>query len=197
MIKFNRLLILGIVAFSSFDIFAQIEKKESTLAGVYLTLTDFQIGKLSYDIDCSTEKQKIKLHDFFSRPYIDVYYKGEKYSLQKKDIYGFRDCHNNTYRFFKNDEYKLEEGGSINIYSLQESAPSGKSYKSISIYYFSSSLTSEIKSLTVENLKSAFPANYKFHDSLDEIFKGGVEVSEYDSFHKMYRVNHIYQLSLK
>jgi hypothetical protein len=193
----KKALMLGFVSLISFNSLAQTEKKETTLAGVYLTHGDFTAGKLKYEIDCSAEKQKIKLHDFFSKPYIDVYYKGEKSTLQKKDIYGYRDCHNNIYRFFANEEYKLEESGGINIYSVQVSAQSGKSYKWTNEYYFSSSPTGEIKPLTIENLKYAFPDNHKFHDALDETFKGGVEVSEFDSFHKMYKVNHIYQMTLK
>ena len=193
----KQMLIVGLLILASFNLFAQTKKKETTLAGVYLTLADFQKGKLTYDIDCSTEKQKIKLHDFFSKPYIDVYYKGEKHTLQKKVVYGYRDCNSNIFRFFDNQEYQLAESGDINLYFLQEATPSAKSFKMVNVYYFSASPTGEIKPLTVENLKYAFPNNHKFHDALDETFKGEIAVSDYDTFHKTYKVNHVYQMSQK
>ena len=96
-----------------------------------------------------------------------------------------------------NEEYKIEEVRSITIYSLQESAPSGKSFRWINVYYFSSTPDDEIKPLTIENLKFAFPDNHKFHDTLNETFKDNVSVSEYDTFHKMFKVNHTYEMSLK
>ena len=80
----KKILIICLISFTVINLFAQTQKKEITLAGVYLTLADFKINKLTYDIDCGTEKQKIKLHDFFTKPYIDVYYKDQKHTLQKK-----------------------------------------------------------------------------------------------------------------
>ncbi len=175
---------------------AQQSKKDATLAGVYLTHADFKAGKLTYDIDCIKEKQKIKLHDFFAKPYIDVYYRGEKHTLQKKDVYGYRDCKSNVFRFFENEEYQLAESGPLHIYFLQESAPYGKSFKWINIYYFSASPQGKIILLNKENLKLAFPDNHKFHDSLDEMFKSA-DISEFDTFHKMFKVNHLYQMAIK
>ena len=58
-------------------------------------------------------------------------------------------------------------------------------------YYFSILPLDVIKQLTINNLKEAFPDNHKFHDLLDQNFNGNYEVSEYDSFHKMYKVNHL------
>ena len=195
MITIKQILIMCFITLFSIDLLAQTEKKDATLAGVYLTSTDFKKDKLTYDIDCSTEKQKIKLHDFLSKSYIDVYYKGEKHTLQKKDVYGYKDCHGNTFRFFGNEEYQLAESGNINIYFQQSPLAVDKGFTTINEYYFSSTLNNEIKSLNIENLKYAFPDNHKFHDALEVSFKGK-DISEYDTFHKMYKVNHIYQMSL-
>jgi hypothetical protein len=47
------------------------------------------------------------------------------------------------------------------------------------------------------NLKAAFPTNHKFHDELDANFKSDKELTAYDSFHKMYKVDHILMMSEK
>ena len=174
---------------------AQNHKKEETLAGIYLTLADFKIDKLTYNVDCVNEKQKIKLHDFFAKPYLDVYHKGKKITLQKKDTYGYKDCHGKTFRFFDNLEYELAESGGISIYFIQQSEAINKSFVNVNDYYFSVKPDGEIKPLTMQNLKSAFPDNHKFHDGLEADLKGN-NMAEFDTFHKMYKVNHIYQMSL-
>ena len=133
----KQFLIIAFITLASANLFSQTEKKEPTLAGVYLTLADYKAGKITYDIDCSNEKQKIKLHDFFTKPYFDVNHKGEKHTLQKKDVYGYRDCHDNMFRFFNNEEYQLAESGSINIYFLQQAVAVDKSFTTINVYYFS------------------------------------------------------------
>ncbi len=48
-------------------------------------------------------------------------------------------------------------------------------------YYFSSSASSEVKELTLTNLKKAFPDNHKFHDALDAEFKSDSELALYDT----------------
>ena len=193
----KQFLIIASLLLLSNSIFCQAKKEEPALAGVYVTLPDFQAGKLSYDIDCAAEKQKIKLHDFFSKPYFDVYYKGEKHTLQKKEVYAYRNCNNKTFRFFNNEEYQLAESGKISIYLLEQAKAEGKAFVIVNVYYFSATPDGEIKSLILENLKKAFPENHKFHDALDQTFKGNIDVSDYDSFHKMYKVNHIYEMSLQ
>ena len=174
---------------------AQSAKKEPEHSGVYLTLADFKSGKLTYGIDCRADKHKIILHDFLSKPYIDVIHEGMKHTLQKKDIYAFRDCNDIVFRFFNNREYQLTESGAINIYFLEESRSEGKGFRIVKIYYFSILPDGEIKPLTTANLKAAFPDNHKFHDALDTNLRDS-DPSEYDTFHKMFKVNHIYHMSL-
>ena len=181
----------------SLSLFCQDGKKDDRmLAGVFMTLADFKANKMTYDIDCSTEKQKIKLHDFMTLPYIDVYYKGEKHKLQKKDVYGYRDCYSKTFRFFESEEYELAESGAVNLYYQLESVSVNKVYTIVRVYYFSSTPDGEIKALNKENLKYAYPNSHKFHDLLEANFKTN-DLSEYDSFHKMYKVNHLYEMSFK
>lgn len=171
--------------------YAQVDK-----SGIYLNLVDYQKQKLTYEINCNNEKHKIKLNEFFNKPYITVVHDGKKYTHQKKDIYGFRDCNNKVYRFFGNDEYQLEESSGIVIYSKTRNETQNKGFTVVKDYYFSSSPGGEIGRLTIGNIKRAFPDNHKFHDMLDVNFKNG-DASLYDDFHKMFKVNHLLQMSLK
>lgn len=193
----KQLIVISFIFLNCSSLFSQDKKKESTLAGVFLTHADFKVNKLTYEIDCGVEKQKIKLHDFFTKPYFDVYFKGEKQTLQKKDVYGYRDCHNDIYRFFNNLEYQLEERGNINIYSLEQNVAYSRGVAIEKVFYFSARPDGEIELLTPENLKSSFPDNHKFHYALDEAFKGDADISAYDKLHKMYKVNYIYETALK
>ena len=58
-------------------------------SGIYINGDDFKKGKLSFAINCSTEKHKIKLNDFFSLPYIIVIHNDSSYKFYKRDIFGF------------------------------------------------------------------------------------------------------------
>ena len=192
-----KLVLIGAIMVFEIGANAQTEKpaKEPTLGGMFMNYADYKDNKLTYEIDCAQERFKIKLHDFFSKSYVDVTSNGKKYTLQKKDVYGFKDCIGNVYRFFGNEEYHLAETGNITIYSIQRSVPEGKVMKNVNVYFFSAKEDGMIQELTIANLKLAFPTNHKFHDMLDETFKNVEEVSQYDSFHKMYKVNHLYQMS--
>lgn len=171
--------------------FAQVDK-----SGIYLNVADYRNQKLTYEIDCRNDKHKIRLNEFFNKPYITVVHDRKKYTHQKKDIYGFRDCDNNLYRFFGNDEYKVEESKEIIIYSKNRNETQSKGFTVVKDYYFSQSPNAEIRRITIGNLKIAFPNNHKFHDMLDENFKNG-DASMYDDFHKMFKVNHLLEMSLK
>jgi hypothetical protein len=76
---------------------------------------------------------------------------------------------------------------------MQTKAAAPKVYS----YYFSKDASSPLQDLSKANLKAAFPTNHKFHDGLDANFKTDSELTAYDSFHKMYKVNHILEMSDK
>lgn len=188
MISFSTLLLL------TFQ-FTFAQQGES---GVYFTPQDFKNGKLEYAINCKTEKHKIKLNDFLDKPYITVIHEGKRYEHQKKDIFGYRDCEGIDYRFVNNGNYPiLNPRENIVLYKLIQGVDSKTSKRTIS-YFFSNGLDGNVVALTVENLKAAFSDNHKFHDLLDTEFGSGtVALTDYDSFHKIYKVNRLYQNSQK
>ncbi len=160
-------------------------------SGVYLTFKDYLSNKLTYEINCKTETHKIKLNEFLNKSYITVVHNGEKFNLNKDSIYGFISCDEPLARFQNKEHYYLDEKGGVWIFFRLEGKSSGKTFYTEKIYYFSVKGDGKLMELSIENLKSAFPTNHKFHDMLDAQFNSSAKIAEYDSFHKMYKVNHL------
>lgn len=160
-------------------------------SGVYLNGADFRNGKLTYEIDCSTEKHKIKLNEFLDKPFITVVHSGQSYKLIKDEIFGYKDCNDNVYKFVNNSHYLvLNPKEEILIYKHE--VPASKNQKAVTHYYFSATAEVEAKELTLSNLKNAYPENHKFHDLLDAEFKSGDLLAAYDLFHKTYKINRLF-----
>ena len=167
-------------------------------SGIYKTSADFKDGKLSYAINYKTEKHSINDELIFNATEIKVKHMGTSYYLKKSETYGYRDTKGIDYRFVDNNLYKiLSKGNGLMLYSVQTPAQEAAKgpVKYTTVYYFTKDITSPPQLLTKENLKAAYPDNHKFHDALDATFKDDKYLSEYDSFHKMYKVNHILEMN--
>ena len=160
--------------------------------GIYKSYSDYKNDKLTYESGCTKGKTKIRVHDFFwNMPTIKVVYDGQKYAYKKVDLYGYKDCKNEVYRFYNNTEYRIAEAGNIYIYVQQNNVPEGKGYKLVNTYYFSTAPDNEIMPLTYYNLRTAYHSNDQFLDLLDQFFSNG-DVSKYDDLHKTFKVNYVY-----
>jgi len=161
-------------------------------SGIYKSASDFRLGKLTLSVNCQDEKHRVRLHTLFGKPNVDIVHEGKKYTFQKDEIFGFRDCDSGDFRFFNREEFTIREVQSLVIYERQVSRPgvSGKGLQQTIQYFFSTGLEAPIQPLTKSELKKALPNNHPFHDKLDAQFPGE-EVSGYDSFHKTFKVNHL------
>lgn len=199
--QYLTLPLITIIALTMFDCSSSKKTSASSLqgSGIYMTAGDFTSGNLNLKVDCKSEKHKIKTHDFSEKPYIDVIHEGKEYKYQKSEIYGYRDCEGNDYRFANKAEYKILESKSITLYerTIFKPNPSGKGAITVKENYFSVKSDSELSSLTIFNLKNAFPDNHNFHDQLETTFKYDENLIEYDSFHKSYKINHILQTTIQ
>lgn len=84
----------------------------------------------------------------------------------------------------------INPGESILLYKYMHKAHSAKEVdKYAPKYYFTTESSEVLKDLTKENLKKAYPVNHAFHDALDANFNTNAELINYDSFHKMYKLN--------
>ena len=192
---FKTIVIAFAISVSATGTFAQNSLQGHS--GLYLNAQDFNNKKLSYEIDCSMESHKIKANKIFNKSKLDIIHAGKKYSYDKKDLFGYRDCNNRDFRFIDNKEYQVLDKKGFYLFSSVVYIKSGKTDSKKTAYYFSKESDGNVQELSLENLKAAFPENHKFHDMLDAQFKGDDNLGMYDSFHKTYKVNHIYSESLK
>jgi hypothetical protein len=93
-----------------------------------------------------------------------------------------------NYRVVGNDRYQVIEAKTLYIYSLDVLVRKGTSEKA---YFFSVGPNGDVLPLTILNLKKAFPDNHVFHDLLDMSFKYDSDLTRYDDFHKMFKVNRL------
>ncbi|MGZ4056891.1 MAG: hypothetical protein ACXVPY_05530 [Bacteroidia bacterium] len=185
--------------------FSQISIAQNTSSisgsGIYMNWQDYKNDNLSYIINCDSSSGKIRLNHFLSKNYIEVIQEEKKTRLSKDSIFGYRDCKQNDYRFFKNndEEFLIKENKAIVIYisDVPVTTSTGKAINLVPRYFFSAGLNSEIFPLTIINLKKAFPDNLKFHDMLDLEFNSIKDISAYDEIHKMYKVNFLLTQSNK
>lgn len=161
-------------------------------SGVFRTYADFQAGKMEYGINCETEKHKIKLKEFLGKDFITVIHEGKPYNLKKAEIWGYQLCDEKVVRFQGSDHFSLDDKGVLWVFSKQfEKMVSPKSgTKTVTTYYFSKGGDGVIVELTLLNLKAAFPDNHKLHDAIDAQFKSDGSLSEFDQYHKHYKINH-------
>ncbi len=168
-------------------------------SGIYKTADDFQNRKPSYVISYKTEKHRIKDNLLFNNEEVKVKHDGTVYTLKKGETFGYRDTKGKEFRFVDNKEYKiLNPGEPILMYVYQHPGHSPKeAEKYRPMYFFSTDAAAASQALTKANLKAAFPDTHKFHDALDAQFKTDADLASYDSFHKMYKLNHLLLMSSK
>ncbi len=181
------LILLG----SVFTASAPLHGSAPRTSGIYLTAADYNDVRLSAEGDCGSKAHKLELHDVLNKPYIDVTHGTERHRYAKSDLFGFRACDGNDYRFVSNKEYQIVEAKELYIYVAKTSVSAGKGFRTVPVYHFSVGSGGEVLPMTLGNLKEAFPTNHKFHDSLDQMFGAGQDLAQYDEFHKMFKVNRL------
>ena len=163
-------------------------------SGVYLTSDDFQNKKLTYAINCKTQKHKIKLKSFFSRPHIVVVHNDTAYTWAKNEIYGYKACGGTSYRFVDEKVYQiLNPYEPIVLYRYFVYIPRDPTVE----YFFSRDNGDEVHELTKANLKSVFPSNHRFHEALESLFERDFDLASYNKKTKEFRLLKVYKESLK
>lgn len=169
-------------------------------SGIYLTAADYQRGHLTAQAGCQAPGHRIELHDVLNKPYIDVTHRGDKRRYSKSDIYGFRTCDGQDYRFVGNREYRILEVHAVAVYAVQLPDREGDDLAvgkvEVFDYFFSVGADGPVLRLTRQNLKEAFPDNHRFHDALDQTFRAEEELARFDDFHKMFKVNRLLKASI-
>jgi len=165
-------------------------------SGIYFKASDYVKHKLSLASNCKTEKQKIIFEVMFHPKEIIVKHNGTTHKYVKDSVYAVKNCDGLIVRIFDNSEFPIiNPTEPIMIYKIT-SGGSGKGNSSIINYFFSKDATGRIHDLTIFNLKKAFHDNPKFLEAIDIEFRSDAELSVYDSFNKIHKLNHVYNVSL-
>jgi hypothetical protein len=93
-----------------------------------------------------------------------------------------------SFRLVGNDKYQIVEARALYIYALDTHVRKGALEKA---YFFSVGRNGDLLPLTILNLKNAFPDNHAFHDLLDMSFAHDSDLTRYDGFHNMFKVNRL------
>ena len=162
-------------------------------SGIYLTANDYMAHKLSFSINCKTQKHKIRAEKIIHSKEITIKHGDSTYTYPKDSVYAILNCGGSITRIYNNSSYPLiNPNEKIWVYRVY--SRSGKiSYIK---YFFSINPKDKIQELTIYNLKNAFPENHKFHDLVDIEFQGDDELMMYDNFHKIRKINRVLQNSL-
>lgn len=175
----------------SFKAFAQ---KDSS--GIYVTADDFKNQKLTYAINYKKEKHQIKTLLFLDATQIRINHHGATYTLDKSETYGYKSTTGDVFRFVDNKEYKiLNPGEEIPLY-LQTTLTSplvNPAKREEDYYYFSTSADGPLIALIIDNLKKAYRSNSQFLALINKYFKTDEELISYDSKHKIYTLNRLFQ----
>ncbi|BBE19850.1 hypothetical protein AQPE_4038 [Aquipluma nitroreducens] len=155
----------------SVQLFAQHEKeiKNSEVEGLFLTLSDFQNGKLTRPTDMQHKGDKIKLKQFFISPDIISVEQEKETVFYKDSIFAIRLTNGENYRFINRTPCLIADTSSLYIYTYKTTKTvyiqSGRHNRAKSIpvtnYYYSTGKHSEKFKLTLENIrKNALPDPY-------------------------------------
>lgn len=162
-------------------------KGQKDSSGVYITAVDFKNKKLTYGINCKTEKYKIKLNNFFNTDYITVIHEGIKYNISKDSVFGFKTCNGSSYRIADKIDYTiLNADDNILLYEfIPVSVPKNLRPP---VHKFSNGADGPMLDLTIENVKNIYPDYHLFHDEIENIFRSNSSLLSYDRYHKQYKL---------
>lgn len=167
-------------------------KAQEHQRGIYRSAEDFVSRKLTH----ASKHTHIKLHEVFKKDIIEVKHNDSNYVYKKHEIFGYKE---NTGEEFRVHEYKfyqiLNPTEKVLIYKMPHGIPQKGQAQAYS-YFFSKNASSPILSLTLKNVEGQFADNVKFDEFLETHFKTDEDLLEYDSIHKMYKLNRLYELSL-
>ena len=187
-----------IIATSLLVLKSTLSFSQKDSSGIYFTANDFVKHRLSFAINCKTQKHKIKSNLVFRPKEISIKHGDSTYTYPKDSVYGIKYCDGSIDRIYNNTEFPLiNPGEKIIIYKVVSGPTGGKGSPSVTTYYFSTDAGSKIEELTIYNIKMAFPDNHKFHDLIDMEFHSDEELIAYDNFHKVMKINRVLQNSLE
>lgn len=145
------------------QLFAQREKeiKNSEVEGLYLTISDFQNGKLTRPTDLQHEGDKIKLKQFFISPEIVSIEQNKETIFYKDSIFAIRLANGENYRFINRTPCLVADTSYLYVYTHKTTKTKVVRYSRsrrtkevpVTYFYFSTGNQKTIFMLTLANLR--------------------------------------------
>jgi hypothetical protein len=176
---------------------AVLPARDTLSGGIYLSYEHFLQHTLSYPFDCHSSTDRLELNNFLSGSSIRIIHQGEKHSLQKDQIFGYRDCDGADYRFYNKSPYRILDTAHFYLYSLEKLVQGSKIARPGIVYYFSTGAASPLLPLTIANLESAFASHPAFCYKLHSEFRSDADLITYIPSLKMYKLKYAYGQSSK
>ncbi|SEN39910.1 hypothetical protein [Niastella yeongjuensis] len=101
-------------------------------------------------------------------------------------------------RTYHKEKFQVVDTTAFYLYTQNKNVvpPGGKGMYRADLYFFSTTSDSPILPLTIENLKSAYPAHIAFHYALDAYFNSDKQLMAYDAYAKMYKLKYLFLQTL-
>jgi len=101
-------------------------------------------------------------------------------------------------RVYHKEKFQVVDTTAFYLYTQNKNVvpPGGKGMYRADLYYFSTTADSPILPLTIDNLKSAYPANIAFHYAMDAYFNSDRQLMAYDKYAKMYKLKYLFLQTL-
>lgn len=164
------------------------------IEGLYLSEKDFLDQKLSYN---SSDESPCRIKTRSSFPFKEIKIKCTEHTilLSKDSVYGYRDKTNTIFRFYERTAYTLiNPGEEIPLYKTEVSNPTKFNPAAIH-YFFSRNAGTAIHPLTINTVLEVFKDNKQFSNLVELRFRNNAELTEYDTYHKKYRLNCLLDIS--
>jgi hypothetical protein len=162
-------------------------------SGIYLTANDFIVGRLYYAC-ASRNTSKESYYDLLAQSHFFIIRPDYAWRrVDKKDVFAIRGCEGQIVRVFQGiNYYLLNPDERILIYkALMNPVSKGNIIKVK--YGFSIDSVSEIRDLTIDNLKAAFTDNPQFGVAINTNFKDDSDLYSYNKMSKCFELNRVYK----
>ncbi|HKR05282.1 MAG TPA: hypothetical protein VJY62_11675 [Bacteroidia bacterium] len=187
---------LNVFLFVSICAIGSLAQAQIAQPGIYISGNDFDTNKIS-SFEIKGKKYKLKLHDTFYKPFIEVESGDSTIKLYKDSIFGYRDKGNVSFCFFDKNIYTVMNQREKIILYKRQSSGGYKNTETIVRYFFSKDASSPILPLTRTNLKDVFQSDSSFYEIIDMCFDSDDELITYDNTYKIFKINRVYEFSHK
>ncbi|MGE5520823.1 MAG: hypothetical protein ACM3VS_12910 [Candidatus Dadabacteria bacterium] len=166
-------------------------------SGIYMTADDYKAQKLNYATSYNVS-EKINDFVFLDASQVKVTYQGKTITLNKDDVFGYRNNKGEDFRFVDNNSYRiLNPGQDLLIYEYTRPGTDPRERAPITNFFFTRNINDNPRELTKDNLRKAFRDNKKFQGVIYETFKNDEDLLTLDNIKKMYKLNTLYNTMVK